>query len=99
MCLGLYRKIANEVSVKHDITRTEFEILLFGYDYEHFNRTALVENVPCSFSTLKKSLAYLVENQYIRVIRERAHFKSRLYSLTRKSRLMITKFYNQMNIN
>ena len=94
--LGFYRKVNNEFCRKNELTRLEFELILFGYEYEHFNRASLVVNIPCSFSTLKNSLSYLVKNKYLRIERERAHRRSRLYSLTRKSRLMITNFYKQL---
>ena len=99
MSLAKYRYYANELCREKEISRTEFEILLFSYDYEYINRRSLDIYVPCSKSTLKLALASLVKDDFLKVIRERAHHKSRLYTLTRKSKMIINKFYKQLNIN
>lgn len=99
MGLAKYRYFANELCRKNELSRTEFEVLLFSYDYEYINRKSLDVYVPCSHSTLKMVLKSLVKNEYIKVIRERSHHKSRLYTLTRKSKMIINKFYKQLNIN
>ncbi len=97
MGLGLYRKIVNDICRKRELKRIEFEILLFGFDYEYFNRRSLDANIPCSRSTLKLALSHLVNERYLKVIRERAHHKSRLYALSSKSKLMMNNFYKQIN--
>ena len=99
MKIGLYRKIMIGLSKKHEITRTEFEILLFAVESDVINRGDILENVPCSEDSLSDALRYLKNNKYLKVVRERAHKRARLYSTTRKAKLMITEFYNQLNIN
>ena len=99
MSVAKYRYYANELCRKKEISRTEFEIILFAYDYEYINRKSLDTYVPCSRTTLKLALFSLVKEEYLKVIRERAHHKSRLYTLTRKSKMIINKFYKQLNIN
>ena len=99
MSVAKYRYYANELCRKNKLSRTEFEILLFSYDYEYINRRSLDVYVPCSHTTLKMALYSLVKDEYLKVIRERSHHKSRLYTLTRKSKMIINKFYKQLNIN
>ena len=99
MRLGLYRYYANDMCRENQITRTEFEIILFAYDYDYINRKSLDKFIPCSRTTIKLSLLSLVKDERLKVIRERAHHQSRLYSLTRKSKMMINKFYKQLNNN
>ena len=99
MKLGLYRKVMINLSKKHEITRTEFEILLFAVESDVINRGVVLENVPCSEDSLSDALRYLKNNNYLKVVRERAHKRARLYSTTRKAKLMITEFYKQLNIN
>lgn len=99
MKLGLYRKIMISLSKKHEITRTEFEILLFAVESDVINRGVVLENVPCSEDSLSDALRYLKNNKYLKIVRERAHKRACLYSTTRKTKLMITEFYNQLNNN
>tara|TARA_R110000765_G_scaffold159004_1_gene262678 strand:- start:2000 stop:2287 length:288 start_codon:yes stop_codon:yes gene_type:complete len=95
----MYRYYANEICRNNEMSRTEFEILLFAYDYDYINRKSLDTYVPCSRTTLKLSLLSLVNDEKLKIIRERSHYKSRLYSLTRKSKMIINKFYKQLNNN
>ena len=99
MKLGLYRKIMSVLSKKHEITRTEFEILLFTVERDVVKRGVILENVPCSEDSLSDALRYLTNHKYLKIVRERAHKRARLYSTTRKTKLMITEFYKQLNIN
>ena len=91
--LGLHRKRSKVVCDKHNIKRVEFEMLLYGYDYDYFSTRDIIKNVPCSLSTVKSSLSNLVDDEYLKVIRERAHYRPRLFSLTRAGKSVIRKFY------
>ena len=95
--LGLYRKKSKEVYYKSNIKRVEFEMLLYGYDYDYFSTGDVIKNVPCSLSTVKSSLSNLVDDGYLKIIRERAHYRPRLYSMNRTGKSVVRKFYESIN--
>ena len=95
--LGLYRKKSREVYSNDNIKRVEFEMLLYGYDYDYFSTKDITKGVPCSLSTVKSSLSSLVDDGYLKIIRERAHYRPRLFSMKRKGKSIIRKFYESIN--
>lgn len=97
MKLGIYPKLSQEAADRNKITRTEFEILLYGSEKDWFSQDDVLANVPVSKPTVIKSMGNLVDKGLLKIVRGYNVDFHRRYIITPASRLIVHWFYLKFN--
>ena len=79
-----------------ELRDTEFNILIFGSEYECFEMKDVTTYCPSGRTTTIYSLKYLLQDEFIEILKEKSMYNNRLYCLTQKGRYCVTQFYNQL---
>jgi DNA-binding PadR family transcriptional regulator len=91
--LGSFKKIVWQICEERDIKKLDFEILLWLSEQEWASQYEIKNNVPCSQPSVMESMRRLERDGWVRIVRKEYVGRSRKYSVSRKTRLMVTGFY------
>jgi hypothetical protein len=97
MRLGIYPALVADACKRYTLRRIEFEILLFGSEREWISQDDVAGNIPGSKVTILYAMARLVDDGYLKIVRQSSMLMSRRYVITPKSRLVVTWFYQKFN--
>lgn len=81
-----------------ELRNTEFDILIFGAEFECFEMKDVTNYCPSGRTTSIYSLKYLLSEDFIEILKEKSMYNNRLYCLTQKGRYCVTQFYNQLKL-
>jgi predicted transcriptional regulator len=97
--LGKYRHCVNQMREQYKVSAVDFDVVLYLAEHSVVSRDDLQKYVTKSRGTMTVSLDYLVEKQFIKVVREHrvgVRGMSATYSIAPKGRNMVTDFYMKL---
>jgi len=96
MNLKYLRKALDIHRKKEGISRTALEVLLYANHCETFDTADVLRNVTGSEKSVRDSLRSLTDSSLIKVVTERHHYRTRVYSVSGKGRVAINKLYKSI---
>jgi len=97
--LGRYRHFANIMKKEYKVSALDFDIVLYASEQDIVSQYNLLKNVSSSKGSVRQSLTYLEKAGFLKIVRKHRTGKGGIpggYSITGKSRNMITNFYMRM---
>jgi predicted transcriptional regulator len=96
--LAYHSIVKTSFCTERELRNTEFDILIFGAEYECFEMKDVTNYCPSGRTTAIYSLKYLLEEGFVEILKEKSMYNNRLYCLTQKGRYCVTQFYNQLKL-